>query len=246
MPAEHQIRGLGPITLSVPDLAPTDAVLTAVMDMRPVRDLSRTRTTPTHTVHVYEMGAGGPAAELHVAVQPDLPAARQGAGGVHHVAFRTPRRRIRRLGGAAAASCASRTAARSTASISAASISASRTASCSRSPPTAPASRPTSRWRRSASGWRCRRSSSRAAPISRRASSRTKLLAGELVEQRLHRRNLIRVHRVAHAGIDAFVHLGAETQGEDCRRLVHAFERDVSASTSLQPRKTGVPASEPG
>ena len=36
------------------------------------------------------MGEGGPAAELHVAVQPDLPAARQGGGGVHHVAFRTP------------------------------------------------------------------------------------------------------------------------------------------------------------
>jgi glyoxalase family protein len=41
-------------------------------------------------VHVYEMGTGGPHAELHVAVQPDLPVARQGAGGVHHVAFRTP------------------------------------------------------------------------------------------------------------------------------------------------------------
>jgi glyoxalase family protein len=36
------------------------------------------------------MGDGGPAAELHVAVQPGLPVARQGAGAVHHVAFRTP------------------------------------------------------------------------------------------------------------------------------------------------------------
>jgi glyoxalase family protein len=36
------------------------------------------------------MGEGGPHAELHVAVQPDLPAVRPGAGGVHHVAFRTP------------------------------------------------------------------------------------------------------------------------------------------------------------
>jgi glyoxalase family protein len=41
-------------------------------------------------VHVFEMGGTGPHAELHVAVQPDLPVARQGAGGVHHVAFRTP------------------------------------------------------------------------------------------------------------------------------------------------------------
>ena len=36
------------------------------------------------------MGEGGPAAELHVAVQPGMPPARQGRGGVHHVAFRTP------------------------------------------------------------------------------------------------------------------------------------------------------------
>jgi glyoxalase family protein len=36
------------------------------------------------------MGDGGPAAELHVVVQPELSVARQGAGGVHHVAFRTP------------------------------------------------------------------------------------------------------------------------------------------------------------
>ena len=36
------------------------------------------------------MGPGGAGAELHVAVQPELALARQGAGGVHHVAFRTP------------------------------------------------------------------------------------------------------------------------------------------------------------
>jgi glyoxalase family protein len=89
VPEAHQIRGLGPITLSVPDLTPTDAVLTAVMNMRPVRTYPYPDDA-SHTVHVYEMGEGGPAAELHVAVQPGLPAARQGRGGVHHVAFRTP------------------------------------------------------------------------------------------------------------------------------------------------------------
>jgi glyoxalase family protein len=36
------------------------------------------------------MGEGGPAAELHVIEQKDLHEARQGGGGVHHVAFRTP------------------------------------------------------------------------------------------------------------------------------------------------------------
>jgi glyoxalase family protein len=38
------------------------------------------------------MGPGGPAAELHVAVEPGAPMTVQGAGGVHHVAFRTPDR----------------------------------------------------------------------------------------------------------------------------------------------------------
>lgn len=87
VPAERQIRGLGPITISVPDLAPTDAVLRALMNMRRVRDYTNTQGA---TVHVYEMGSGGPGAELHVAVEPNLPFARQGAGGVHHVAFCVP------------------------------------------------------------------------------------------------------------------------------------------------------------
>jgi glyoxalase family protein len=89
VPAEHQIRGLGPITISVADLAPTDAVLTAVMNMHKARTYPHPENAK-HTVHVYQMGDGGPAAELHVAVQPDLPRAHPGAGSVHHVAFRTP------------------------------------------------------------------------------------------------------------------------------------------------------------
>jgi glyoxalase family protein len=88
VPAEHQIRGLGPVVLNVPDLARTARVLTEVMNMRRVRDYASPDSE--HRIHVYEMGHGGPAAELHVIEQHDLPAARQGAGGVHHVAFRTP------------------------------------------------------------------------------------------------------------------------------------------------------------
>ncbi|MFN3853216.1 MAG: ring-cleaving dioxygenase [Phreatobacter sp.] len=87
IPAEHQIRGLGPITASVPVLDPTDAVLTHVMGMRKARTYTLDGGA---TVHAYEMGPGGPAAEYHVAVEPGLPPARQGAGAVHHVAFRTP------------------------------------------------------------------------------------------------------------------------------------------------------------
>lgn len=88
VPAEHQIRGLGPIVMSVPGITETDLVLTRVLNMRKVREYALNAAQPN--VHVYEMGGGGPHAELHVAVQPDLPVARQGAGAVHHVAFRTP------------------------------------------------------------------------------------------------------------------------------------------------------------
>ena len=57
--------------------------------MRPVREYAHPDDA-RQSVHVYEMGPGGAGAELHVAVQPGLPVTRQGAGGVHHVAFRTP------------------------------------------------------------------------------------------------------------------------------------------------------------
>lgn len=85
VPAEHQILGLGPITLSVPKLEPTERVLTTVMAMRRVRSYAMAGVE----IVVFEMGPGGAAAELHVAVEPGRPIARQGAGGVHHVAFRT-------------------------------------------------------------------------------------------------------------------------------------------------------------
>ncbi len=89
VPAPQQVRGLGPIQLSVPDLGGTDAILQKALNMRPVREYPHPDNA-SHVVHVYEMGAGGAGAELHVAVQPTLVRAGQGAGGVHHVAFRTP------------------------------------------------------------------------------------------------------------------------------------------------------------
>ncbi|NMD08057.1 MAG: ring-cleaving dioxygenase [Phyllobacteriaceae bacterium] len=79
VPPDHQIRGLGPITLSVPDIAPTEMVLTKVMGM--------TKATSHGSTHIYWMKGKGPVAELHVLEEPDLKPAQQGAGGVHHVAF---------------------------------------------------------------------------------------------------------------------------------------------------------------
>ena len=84
VPEALQIRGLGPITISVPDLAPSERFLTEVMAMRRGQSFDG----PGATVHVFEMGEGGPAAEFHVRVEPELSKAQSGAGSVHHVAFR--------------------------------------------------------------------------------------------------------------------------------------------------------------
>lgn len=93
VPAEHQVRGLGPVTISVPDVRPTETTVTKVMGMRKVREYAARSSDGSDTsavVHVFETGGGGPAAELHVAVEPHLRPAQSGAGGVHHVAFRVP------------------------------------------------------------------------------------------------------------------------------------------------------------
>src|ERR1700710_2307530 len=90
VPSEHQIRGLGPIVLTVHEMSRTAFVLTEVMNMRRVRDYAAHGAE----IHVFAMGEAkdenNPAAELHVIEDKDSPVARQGAGGVHHVAFRTP------------------------------------------------------------------------------------------------------------------------------------------------------------
>ena len=85
VPSRYQIRGLGPIMLSVSELGPTERLLTHVLNMRRVREYALSGVS----VHVFEMGPGGPAACLHIAVEPGSSPAALGAGGVHHVAFRT-------------------------------------------------------------------------------------------------------------------------------------------------------------
>ena len=82
VPAEHQIRGLGPITMSVPKLETTEIILTRLLAMQKLREYGDTT--------VFKMAANGPVGELHVKVEPGLPPAQQGAGAVHHVAFNIP------------------------------------------------------------------------------------------------------------------------------------------------------------
>jgi glyoxalase family protein len=66
-------------------LEPTERLLTRVLNMRRLREYVLSGVP----VHVFEMGSGGPAACLHVAVESGSAPAVLGAGGVHHVAFRT-------------------------------------------------------------------------------------------------------------------------------------------------------------
>jgi glyoxalase family protein len=86
VPPEHQIRGLGPLHLSVPQWEPTDRVFRELLNLQPVR----TYEFNSREVHVYQTcEESGAANELHLLVEPDLPSARQGAGAVHHFALRT-------------------------------------------------------------------------------------------------------------------------------------------------------------
>ncbi len=89
IPPEMAIRGLGSFTLTVSRLEPTTRILTEVLGFR------RTGTFPSadssdRVVARFETGPGGPGASVLVDVRPDLPRARQGRGGVHHIAYRTP------------------------------------------------------------------------------------------------------------------------------------------------------------
>jgi len=86
VPQDFGIRGLGVFELTVRDLEPTAWVLTEVLGFR----RSDEYVEDGERVVLFEVGAGGPGAEVRVVERPDAPAAHLGRGGVHHVAFRTP------------------------------------------------------------------------------------------------------------------------------------------------------------
>lgn len=87
VPAEFQVRGLHGAGLTSARPQTTADVLTQVMGFRSVSE----HALPQGGVeHVLEVGPGGPGAEIRLLVPEKVEPARQGRGGVHHVAFRVP------------------------------------------------------------------------------------------------------------------------------------------------------------
>lgn len=80
VPDEFAIYGLGPIFLRVSDLDMMDTILVRVLQM------TKSKTEDRFTL--YETGPGGNGASVIVEYEADTGVARQGYGGVHHVAFR--------------------------------------------------------------------------------------------------------------------------------------------------------------
>lgn len=89
VPVEVAIRGLNHVTLIVNRLEPTARELTGVLGFQQAGSYTIADDVQREVV-VLTTGAGGPGAEVHVEVRPDLPRGSVGRGGVHHVAFRTP------------------------------------------------------------------------------------------------------------------------------------------------------------
>jgi glyoxalase family protein len=89
VPVEHGIRGLGAVTISTMRPDATLLVLKDIMGFR-VKDEIADPAIPGNLDTVLETGPGGPGSYVIVQVRPNDPVARQGRGGVHHVAFRVP------------------------------------------------------------------------------------------------------------------------------------------------------------
>jgi len=85
VPEEYALRGFYSVTLSIPKLEWIEPALTKVLLWEESR---RVQHPDGNEVIIYSMDDGGPNKEVWVIVEPDKGGARQGAGAVHHVAFR--------------------------------------------------------------------------------------------------------------------------------------------------------------
>jgi glyoxalase family protein len=94
VPPEMALRGLYGVRFTIKQLEHTERLLTEVLNFRRAGSY---QLEPGNEVLIFEVGPGGPGAEVHLEVRPDLPFGRAAIGGVHHVAFRTPNDEEHRL-----------------------------------------------------------------------------------------------------------------------------------------------------
>ena len=81
IPLEFAITGLGPITIRVSELDGIESLFKKVFNFREAQQ--------ENNRYLYEMSEGGNGAQIIVEVTENIPDALQGAGVIHHVAFRT-------------------------------------------------------------------------------------------------------------------------------------------------------------
>jgi glyoxalase family protein len=86
VPPEFQVRGLFGVTLVSAQPQATTDFLAEVLGFRG----SQRQTAEGGQVYSFEAGEGGPGTEVRLALPSRAIPARQGRGGVHHVAFRVP------------------------------------------------------------------------------------------------------------------------------------------------------------
>ncbi len=93
VPAEHQILGLGAVSITTGRPQQTLHMLTDIMGFQVIAD-EQGPEHPDHRIVLLQIHTGGPNGLMIVHVRPDLDMARNGGGGVHHVSFRTANHEI--------------------------------------------------------------------------------------------------------------------------------------------------------
>lgn len=86
VPTDFAIRGFYAAMISVPELRYVEPILTHVLNFQESR---RVAFPDGREVIVYNIGEGGAGKELWLMEEPTIAPARLGAGGTHHIAFRT-------------------------------------------------------------------------------------------------------------------------------------------------------------
>lgn len=92
IPEDFQIQGLGPVMIRVQDIDSISSILSDILFFKLDREylLNDDILSRSLNVKVFKMSGEGSQAELHVIHDSISDISRQGAGGVHHVAFRIP------------------------------------------------------------------------------------------------------------------------------------------------------------